>query len=86
MSDVTYPIYSGGEPITNRLTAPLDDLQVARGLARDVSRATTQRDSTITVRSLKPEPGGAWRGLAAVFINGDEIAPDDERYPHELVP
>lgn len=86
MSDVTYTIYSGGEPVTSLLSGPLDDLDVARGLAQQISDAPNQRDFTITVRSLKTVPEGEWRGLAAVFINGDEITSDDERYPHELVP
>jgi hypothetical protein len=88
MSQATYTIYSGSEPVTNVRAAPLTDLEQAKLDARRISEMDNQRDATITVRSHKVELQGLgeWRGIAAVFINGEEIASDDKRYPHDVNP
>jgi len=85
---VTYGIYSGSERVSESLNQSITDLDMAKDIGRRVSEQTTQRDMTITVRSHKPEFGGegAWRAIVAVFVNGEEIPPDDARYPHDLNP
>jgi hypothetical protein len=84
----TYRIYSGTERVSESLSEPITDLDVANDLARQISEQPNQRDSTITVRSHKVELGGQgeFRGIAAVFINGEDITSDDDRYPHEMTP
>ena len=74
--------------MSESLSEPITDLDVAKDLARQISEQPNQRDFTITVRSHKVELGGLgeWRGIAAVFINGEEIASDDDRYPHGMTP
>ena len=85
---VTYGIFSGSERVTERLSEPITDLDAAKHLARQISEQPNQRDFTITVRSHKVELGGLgeWRGIAAVFINGEEIASHDDRYPRGMTP
>jgi hypothetical protein len=87
MTQVTYKIFSGTQPVEVYGNVQLTDLEEAKRLAREVSASPTQQGSTITVISRKPEPlGEEWRGLAAVFIDGEEVGPNDQRWPHELVP
>jgi len=70
------------------LVQPVTELDVARRIAREISELPNQRDATIIVRSRRIEGGGTgeWRGIAAVFINGDEIESDDQRYPRHVEP
>jgi hypothetical protein len=77
-----------GDQVTSTLSEPVTDLEVAKRVAREISEMANQRDGTIIVRSRRIEHGGRaeWRGIAAVFINGEEIAADDERYPREFRP
>jgi hypothetical protein len=88
MSHVTYSFYSGSEQVTSALSQPVTDLDVAKRIAREISEMSNQRDATIIARSHTVEQGGmaGWRGIAAVFINGEEIASDDERYPQDVNP
>jgi hypothetical protein len=88
MGQVTYSFFSGSEQVTILLSQPVAELEVAKRIARETSEMADQLDGTISVRSRSIEQGGMaeWPGIAAVFFNGEEIASDDERYPHNVNP
>lgn len=72
--------------MSESLSEPITDLDVAKDLAHQISEQPNQRDFTITVRSHKVELGGLgeWHGVAAVFINGEAITSDDDRCRHDM--
>jgi hypothetical protein len=85
MTETTYWIYSGDQPCTNANGLTLDDLEVTKRVAQEISE--DQPDATIVVCSYKPERNlSDWTGVAAVFISGEEITPDHEDWPHEWHP
>src|SRR5262245_6036028 len=68
MSDVEYWIYSGSEPVTNAMNSTLNDLDVAKQLAQEISEH--QPGATITIVSRKPENMGEWTRHVAQFLDG----------------
>lgn len=70
MSEVTYAIYFGDQPVQNETATVLTDLDEAKQRARDVS--ADQPGATITVVSQKDEPQGLWAREVATFRAGKE--------------
>jgi hypothetical protein len=70
MSETTYWIYNGQEPITDATNRVFTDLDEIKGIAR----ALSERDpvATITVKSRIDEPGAKGWGpdVVATFVNG----------------
>jgi hypothetical protein len=71
MSEATYWIFAGSEPVTNATNSIITDLDQAKGLAAAVSR--DQPDVVVSVVSRKPEGAGEWGGTPARYKKGQEI-------------
>jgi hypothetical protein len=70
MSEVTYWIYAGNQPVTNATDVVLTDVDEAKRLAKEISEG--QPEATIKVVSRSVEPQGEWTREVASFHNGKE--------------
>jgi len=75
-----YEIRSGSEPVSGLSQSPGDDFELAKSLARDISR--DHGGETVSVVSHIPQASGEWTGTSAAFVNGREVDPANGRVPN----
>jgi hypothetical protein len=71
MSDLSYWIYSGDQPVTNATGVQITDEETARRVASEVSRG--QPDATISIVSRDRQPAAEWTSVVARYLDGEEI-------------
>jgi len=68
-----YEILSGTTPVTNLMHSPLDDFDIAKDLARQISE--DQPGTDINVKRYVRDSSGnrEWTSHAAQFVDGQEV-------------